>query len=965
MLFGSDGSESGTDSDILYGGAGDDLLVGAGGDDQLYGGDGNDYLYGEAGNNYLDGGAGNDYLFGSDPDASGTGSNIIYGGTGDDLLIGAGGDDQLYGGTGADYLYGEAGNDYLDGGDGNDYLFGGNGDGQGAGNDILHGGAGNDYLVGSDGNDQVYGEAGDDILFGENGDDTLDGGDGVNSLYGQAGNDTDVFNPATLSSATDYIDEAGNADSDTLDFSAFTDGITVDLSSTSAQPIDNANSSLLSLTLYENNGVENTLGGSGNDTLTGNTRDNYLFGGDGDDTLSGGDGNDFLEGGKGNDSLTGGDGDDTYIFNPANSSTGLLGSDTITESANTDSDTLDFSNFTDDIIVYLNTTSSQTVDSGVLSLTLSSDTGIENVGGSSGQNTITGNSRDNILDGRLGTTDSLIGNAGNDILYGGSGDDTLEGDAGNDVLYGGDGSDTLHGNDGNDFLYGQDGDDHLYGDAGDDRLEGGTGDDDLHGGTGDDTYVYRWNSGEDSLGSDTIDDNTSENNKLDFSNFYATDYARPDPTDTSDSQIVSDDQISIPVDDGDDPIFTNLLEIKFSTADTINTFTDPNTFTTSVAGVAAGQTDADTFQLFAYGVQGTNDHPVTSVNFYDDVNNDGILDSGDQLVGTDTDGSDGWSTDLTYDDSQQSWTYDDGGSPTPIPSNGPDTQLFAAAANDDGGGTPSDPATINLAMIVPPPIAAPYLKRQNNDYGIADSAAASSSGTTVVGGFPISDGKSASTSDHQRFLAASAEPLQGAQIPANILGDTGSATATAATTAVVSGDKRVGSNIFSFDVSNSNAIASVSGSNGAFTQAVAGTGTGLPALNPDYWDVYPGGNRQNASWDVVISGTITFYWVDPVLTTGAFADSATGFSIQLTTSDGAYISFQINADNSSTGNPNPETAGVASSGAGAAIPSEIWKVNPWLGPTTVPFTFHITTSQNDPGWISIQSLAHSQNVSAT
>ena len=60
--------------------------------------------------------------------------------------------------------------------------------------------------------------------------------------------------------------------------------------------------------------IENAKGGSGNDTIKGNSVANYLFGFDGDDHLDGGAGNDQLEGGRGADTLTGGKGADTFIF---------------------------------------------------------------------------------------------------------------------------------------------------------------------------------------------------------------------------------------------------------------------------------------------------------------------------------------------------------------------------------------------------------------------------------------------------------------------------------------------------------------------------------------------------------------------------------------------------------------------------------------------------------------------------
>jgi Ca2+-binding RTX toxin-like protein len=52
--------------------------------------------------------------------------------------------------------------------------------------------------------------------------------------------------------------------------------------------------------------IENAMGGSGNDIITGNHANNTLFGGDGNDTLFGAAGNDVLFGMGGNDELQGG-----------------------------------------------------------------------------------------------------------------------------------------------------------------------------------------------------------------------------------------------------------------------------------------------------------------------------------------------------------------------------------------------------------------------------------------------------------------------------------------------------------------------------------------------------------------------------------------------------------------------------------------------------------------------------------
>ncbi len=60
--------------------------------------------------------------------------------------------------------------------------------------------------------------------------------------------------------------------------------------------------------------IENAVGGSGNDVLTGNAVANRLDGGSGNDQLLGGAGDDTLVGGTGDDTLTGGEGTDTAVF---------------------------------------------------------------------------------------------------------------------------------------------------------------------------------------------------------------------------------------------------------------------------------------------------------------------------------------------------------------------------------------------------------------------------------------------------------------------------------------------------------------------------------------------------------------------------------------------------------------------------------------------------------------------------
>lgn len=122
---------------------------------------------------------------------------------------------------------------------------------------------------------------------------------------------------------------------------------------------------------------------------------------------------------------------------------------------------------------------------------------VENVIGSAGDDTITGDDLANRLDGGAGNdtlsggagNDTVIGGAGDDKIDGGAGDDNLEGGNGNDTIDGGDGNDKINGGAGNDILNGGAGDDIIYGGAGDDKIDGGAGKNTLYGEAGNDTIT--------------------------------------------------------------------------------------------------------------------------------------------------------------------------------------------------------------------------------------------------------------------------------------------------------------------------------------------------------------------------------------------------------------------------------------------------------------------------------------------
>ncbi|MBM3881910.1 MAG: LEPR-XLL domain-containing protein, partial [Verrucomicrobia bacterium] len=281
-------------------------------------------------------------------------------------------DDVVYGLDGADVLLGDFG--YFD-----------------AGAPELLGGMGNDALYGGDGADQLYGEGGNDILEGGTDEDALDGG---------SENDTYVFD-GDLNLGSDTIAEVVSpfGGTDTIDLSA-TSGwaITFDLSSVAAQAVTPS----LTLTLPAGNVIENVRGGSRDDVLTGNDLDNVIDSGAGADVIEGRNGNDVLIGGSGND---------TYLYQ----ADALTGHHEIVEDANADTDLIDFSGTTVNVTLDLSSVVSQAVTAG-LSMTFSDGAGIEDLYGGAGDDTLTGNTRDNVIWGQEGDDALDGGTAGYDVL---------------------------------------------------------------------------------------------------------------------------------------------------------------------------------------------------------------------------------------------------------------------------------------------------------------------------------------------------------------------------------------------------------------------------------------------------------------------------------------------------------------------------------------------------------------------
>ena len=261
-----------TPADLVSGSSLADFLVGTDASSTIAGREGNDFLYGDAPTNLLSGihNAGNALL---NPSFDAFGSN--------DLLSGGAGDDLLWGGAGDDTLYGDLPSDTS--------VFGIDLGSAGNGADQLHGGTGNDTLAGGGGADTLEGDAGDDTF--------------------QLGDDD---------GAADHVyggDQSADAGTDTVDYTGAGAAVSLDLAAGTASGALTGNDIL--------DGIENAIGTSFDDTLSGSAANNSMSGGGGIDTISGlaGDDNifgyaddDVLIGGAGNDTLYGGTGADEFRF---------------------------------------------------------------------------------------------------------------------------------------------------------------------------------------------------------------------------------------------------------------------------------------------------------------------------------------------------------------------------------------------------------------------------------------------------------------------------------------------------------------------------------------------------------------------------------------------------------------------------------------------------------------------------
>lgn len=209
--------------------------------------------------------------------------------------------------------------------------------------------------------------------------------------------------------------------------------------------------------------IENAWGGSGDDTITGNSLNNMIGGAAGADVIDGGGGVDLI----------GFSASDAGVNVDILAGTGAGGhaqGDTYTNIDNV------FGSTFNDII--------------------SGNNNNNDLRGDSGNDSITSLDGNDFINGNQGNDDVNGGN-GADTVRGGKDNDTVNGDGGNDFVAGDREDDIVNGGDGDDFARGGKNNDTIDGGAGNDTLFGDLGNDSLTGGSGNDYFVFYTDSGTD------------------------------------------------------------------------------------------------------------------------------------------------------------------------------------------------------------------------------------------------------------------------------------------------------------------------------------------------------------------------------------------------------------------------------------------------------------------------------------
>lgn len=268
-------------------------------------------------------------------------------------------------------------------------------------------------IYGDDDDNTVYGRAGGDTIYtGSGGTNLVYGGKGGDEIHSSGAGEYYGGNGDDLIYAGLGVYEVldGGNGTDTLDTTTWDGNYVIDLATgvTNYAPEQFVN-------------FENVITGVGADTITGTSGNNVIVTNDGDDTIIGGAGNDVIDGGNGIDTSDYGDAASAVAV-----SLTQLGS------------------------------AQDTLGAGFDTLRR-----IENLNGSSFDDSLIGNGVSNVLVGR-GGEDFLDGRSGDDLILGGGDDDFMRGQFGNDRLEGGDGNDVLRGDFGDDVMLGGAGDDIYF-----------------------------------------------------------------------------------------------------------------------------------------------------------------------------------------------------------------------------------------------------------------------------------------------------------------------------------------------------------------------------------------------------------------------------------------------------------------------------------------------------------------------
>ena len=508
----------------LIGAGGDDVLIGGEGADLLQGDGGNDTLSGGRGSDQLDGGEGqdavvedlgdltgdylvslSDQLLGIDETSSVTPPDLplsesdvltsietveITGSPQSDqfditewtscelTLDGAGGNDTILG-NGYDRVFEEESGEVLESGD--DMIVLSDTElTRTARSDVSMASIESAILFGLGGEDvfDASGFTGRVLLVGGSESDQFIPGQGVSLLAGDDPTDADVRSGDDRfvfleDGADDSVVVQGGDGEDTLDFSAFNNGVSVDLSMLDVLQVVLAGEMSLRIQLDD---LETVIGGSGDDVLVGNDSVNRFTGGAGDDLingagnadyiieeadqdfvltdaslqiggdtdvllniefaeltggaganvidasaftgnteLSGEGGSDTLLGGSGADFMEGGSGDDTLVGGDGGDFyvfdvDEVLGSDTVDDAGTTGTDWFDFRDTEDEALNVNLEVGTHVVHASHLTLTIQAGSVIEAVFDGQLDDVLIGNGADNIFG--VGEGNNLIDGAG-------------------------------------------------------------------------------------------------------------------------------------------------------------------------------------------------------------------------------------------------------------------------------------------------------------------------------------------------------------------------------------------------------------------------------------------------------------------------------------------------------------------------------------------------------------------------